>query len=74
MFVQLLVSGIAIGCVYALVALGFTLVASSANVLNFAHGEWVIIGAYLGVTFSVNLKFNLVVSFVLVAICMVGVG
>lgn len=74
MFFQLLVSGIAIGCVYSLVALGFTLVASSANVLNFAHGEWVIIGAYLGVTFSVTLKLNLALSMFLTALCMIVVG
>ena len=74
MFFQLLMSGLAIGCVYSLVALGFVLVASSANVMNFAHGEWVMIGAYLGVTFSVTLKLNLALSLLITALCMVVVG
>ena len=74
MFLQLLISGLAIGCVYSLVALGFVLVASAANVLNFAHGEWVMLGGYLGVTFSVTLKLNLAVSLVLTALCMIVVG
>ena len=47
---QLLLNGIAIGCVYALVSCGFVWVYQSVGAVNFAHGELVMVGAYLGVT------------------------
>lgn len=53
MFAQILVNGIAMGCIYALVTLGFVLVVRAAGVVNFAHGEMVMLGAYLGVTTTV---------------------
>ncbi len=47
------------GCVYAFVALGFTLTIAAAGVVNFAYSEWVTYGAYLGVTFAVILGWPL---------------
>jgi len=46
-FLQLLVSGIALGARYSLVALGFVVVFRSTKVINFAQGGLVVIGAYL---------------------------
>ena len=50
-FLQQLVSGIAVGCVYALVALGFVLIYKATDIVNFAHGEVMMVGAFLGLTF-----------------------
>jgi len=47
-FVQQLVNGFSVGLVYALVAIGFTLIFGVLNVVNFAHGEVYMIGAYAG--------------------------
>jgi branched-chain amino acid transport system permease protein len=47
-FVQQLVNGLAVGTVYALVAIGFTLIFGVLNVVNFAHGEVFMLGAYAG--------------------------
>ncbi len=47
-FVQQLVNGFSVGLVYALVAIGFTLIFGVLNVVNFAHGEIYMIGAYAG--------------------------
>ena len=47
---QLVVSGAAIGCVYALVALGFVLIFKATEVINFAQGELMMLGAFLGYT------------------------
>ena len=47
----LILSGIANGSIYAVVALGLTLIYRSTRVLNFAHGEIFTLGAYLGYTF-----------------------
>lgn len=46
--VQQLVNGFSVGLVYALVAIGFTLIFGVLNVVNFAHGEIYMIGAYAG--------------------------
>jgi branched-chain amino acid transport system permease protein len=48
MFLQHLLNGITIGCSYALIALGYTLVYGVLKLINFAHGEVYMIGAYLG--------------------------
>ncbi|MGB6066999.1 MAG: branched-chain amino acid ABC transporter permease [Desulfomonilaceae bacterium] len=44
-FLQLVVSGLAVGSLYALVALGFVLVYKATDILNFAHGEAMLLGA-----------------------------
>ena len=44
-FVQLLVVGLTSGAIYGLIALGFTLIYTSSSVLNFAQGEFVMLGA-----------------------------
>ncbi|MDP6953609.1 MAG: branched-chain amino acid ABC transporter permease [Alphaproteobacteria bacterium] len=52
-FAQQVVSGTAIGCVYALVALGFVLIYKATEVVNFAQGELMMVGAFLAYTFIV---------------------
>ncbi|BAN00930.1 branched-chain amino acid ABC transporter permease [Ilumatobacter coccineus] len=44
---QLVFSGVALGCIYSLIALGFVIVFKATGVFNFAHGEFVMMGAYL---------------------------
>jgi len=48
-FFSLLVNGLMIGAIYALVALGFVLVFKATGVINFAQGELVMLGGYIGV-------------------------
>ena len=38
-FLQLLITGVSVGCIYALAALGFVLIYKSSRVINFAQGE-----------------------------------
>jgi branched-chain amino acid transport system permease protein len=49
MFTQQLINGLALGSVYALIALGYTMVYSILQLINFAHGEVYMLGAYLGI-------------------------
>lgn len=49
--IQLLMSGLALGAVYALVALGFVVIYRSSEVFNFAQGELLTLGAFLMTTF-----------------------
>jgi branched-chain amino acid transport system permease protein len=43
-FLQFLFSGLTVGAVYALVALGFTLIYNASGIINFAQGEFVMLG------------------------------
>lgn len=71
---QLLISGLAIGCIYSLVSLGFVITFKSVNILNFAYGELVTIGAYLGTTFVVSARMPIVVGLLLDLVAMVAIG
>jgi branched-chain amino acid transport system permease protein len=51
MFLQQIINGLTVGGVYALIALGYTLVYGILELINFAHGEIYMIGAYLGIIF-----------------------
>ncbi|MCR4667152.1 MAG: branched-chain amino acid ABC transporter permease [Desulfovibrio sp.] len=53
-FLQQLLNGIAVGGIYALVALGYTMVYGVLKLINFAHGDLFTIGAYLGLTLLVS--------------------
>lgn len=52
MFFQILISGLAMGSIYGLVALGFVLLVNAADIVNFAQGEFVMLGAFLVFTFA----------------------
>ncbi len=47
LFLSYLISGISLGSVYAIIALGYTMVYGIAKMLNFAHGDVIMIGAYI---------------------------
>lgn len=65
-FIQQLTIGLAVGGIYALVALGYTMVYGVLKLINFAHGDLFALGAYLG--------FSLLVSFGLTDRIGVGAG
>jgi branched-chain amino acid transport system permease protein len=60
---QLTINGLALGSVYALVALGFVLVYSATGVVNFAAGEFVTIGTFLGVAAIVEAELPLPLAY-----------
>ncbi|MBR4151064.1 MAG: branched-chain amino acid ABC transporter permease [Firmicutes bacterium] len=47
--IQTFISGLSLGSIYALIALGYTMVYGIAKMLNFAHGDIIMIGAYAGI-------------------------
>ena len=51
MLLQVLVSGFVIGCVYGLIALGYSLIYKASGLMNFAQGDVLTLGAFLGYTF-----------------------
>jgi branched-chain amino acid transport system permease protein len=71
-FMQILANGLVRGGVYILVALGLTLVMSIMNIVNFAHGQFYMLGAfvlyYLSVLYHVNFVVAIVAAMVIVGI------
>ena len=69
--VQYLLSGIAIGAIYSLIGLGFSIMWSASRAANFAHGDVVMLGAVLAVVF-VGQGLSLLLSIpIVVLICIV---
>jgi len=67
-----LANGLAVGSIYALIALGFALLYKSTKILNLAHGELVLFGGYLAIALARVLPFPLAVFLTLVAAGLLG--
>jgi branched-chain amino acid transport system permease protein len=73
-FLQFLFSGVTVGATYALAALGFTLVYNASHVINFAQGEFIMLGGMLTVFFLASgLPMPLAVAFAILIPAAVGV-
>ena len=72
---QVLFQGLALGSIYALVALGFVLIIRATNVVNFAQGDFAMLGAYAMVLFFTDLGWPYWVAFIgaLAAMAVFGV-
>ena len=71
-FAQQLVNGLALGSIYALIALGYTMVYGIIQLINFAHGDVYMVGAYVGYFCMVHLNLGFVESLVIaMAVCTV---
>lgn len=57
-FFQQLTNGLAVGGIYALIALGYTMVYGVLKLINFAHGDLFTIGSYLGLTLLTSLSLS----------------
>ncbi|MGS0765947.1 branched-chain amino acid ABC transporter permease [Syntrophomonas curvata] len=74
-FMQQLVNGLSLGAIYALIALGYTMVYGIIMLINFAHGDIMMVGAYVGF-FSISvLGSNIVVAmvFAMISCALLGV-
>jgi branched-chain amino acid transport system permease protein len=70
-FLQFLFSGVTVGATYALAALGFTLIYNASHVINFAQGEFIMLGGMLAVFFlhsGLPLPFALLLAILLPAV------
>ena len=69
-FIQTLISGLGLGSIYALIALGYTMVYGIAKMLNFAHGDVIMIGAYTGIISAISAGMPPVITVIVcVAVC-----
>ena len=61
-FLSFLISGISLGSIYAIIALGYTMVYGIAKMLNFAHGDVIMVGGYVSFLVATNLGMPVLVS------------
>jgi branched-chain amino acid transport system permease protein len=72
--IQEIISGLAMGCVYALVSFGFLLVYNAVGAVNFAHGELVMFGGYFGLIATAWFHWPLWLAFIFSLVAMAGLG
>lgn len=73
--IQLIVSGIAMGFIYALVGIEYTLIWNASGVLNFSHDKMITLGAYIfGGTFIVGMKLGIVPGIILSLLTVAAAG
>lgn len=73
-FISNLINGISLGSVYAIIALGYTMVYGIAKMLNFAHGDVIMVGAYISYCASSYLGFSPVLSVLLAMVVCTVLG
>lgn len=71
---QLLLSGLSQGCVYGLIALGFVMIYKATEMLNFAQGDMMMLGAFVAITFVNLAGLPFFVGFLITLVVMVGFG
>ena len=74
MIVDPLIGGIAIGCIYSLIALGYNMIIRAMDLLHFAQGEVMMVGALTGVTLVATFKvpYLLAIPLVMVVCALLG--
>jgi branched-chain amino acid transport system permease protein len=73
-FIALLASGISLGAIIAIVALGFLVLYKATGIVNFAHGELVTLGSYLGLWAISTIGLPVVPGYLVALALMFGVG
>ena len=72
--IQYLFTGLTLGSIYALVALGFTMIYNATGIINLAQGEFVMLGGLIMVFFTAVLKIPLLLGFLLSIIVVTLLG
>jgi branched-chain amino acid transport system permease protein len=71
-FLQQIINGLALGSIYALIALGYTMVYGIIKLINFAHGDVMMVGAYVGflsiTAFHTNIWIALIIAMIACAV------
>ena len=71
---QLIISGLSQGCVYGLIALGFVLIYKATEMVNFAQGDIMMIGAFMAVVFINLLDWPFALGLLAALVVMAGIG
>ena len=71
---QLVVNGLALGSIYALVALGLLLIFNTVQIVNFAQGQLLMLGAFIGISGAVTHELPVATAWIVTAVAMAFVG
>ena len=71
---QLVVNGLALGSIYALVALGLLLIFNTVQIVNFAQGQLLMLGAFIGISCAVTHELPVALSWAVTMVAMALVG
>jgi branched-chain amino acid transport system permease protein len=71
---QLMVTGFALGMVYALIAIGFVIILKCSEAFNIAQGHFVMLGGYLAYTFLITFNLPIWVSLILIMVTAILIG
>ncbi len=74
LFIQYLVAGITYGSIYAIVAIGFNIIYNTTGIINFAQGEFVMLGGMLSITFVPYLPLPLAILLAVLVTMTIGAG
>jgi branched-chain amino acid transport system permease protein len=74
LFLQLCINSVVNGCIYGLVAVGLVILINSSTILNFSHGEFFMISAFLALTFFSFLNFPYLISIMLAIVILYFIG
>ncbi|MFP4225288.1 MAG: branched-chain amino acid ABC transporter permease [Desulfobacterales bacterium] len=72
--IQFMVLGVQRGAIYAMVAMGFNIIYNATGIINFAQGEFVVLGGLMMVTLTMALNLALPLAFILTVIVVTAVG
>ena len=73
-FVSYFINGLSLGSIYAIIALGYTMVYGIAKMLNFAHGDVLMIGSYIAFVFMSQLGVNPIISLLIAGVACTLLG
>ena len=74
LFLSYLISGISLGSIYAIIALGYTMVYGIAKMLNFAHGDVIMVGAYICFIATTNKGLSPIIGILLAMVVCTVLG
>lgn len=73
-FLQIAFAGIALGCIYALIGLGFSIIFKASEVINFAQGELLLVGAYVVSSAVFDWHLNFIIAVLVGVVVTVAIG
>ena len=71
---QYLVTGVSIGCIYGMVAIGFNIIYNSTGIINFAQGEFVMLGGMVMITLTTGTGIPVFIAFFLTTLIVALIG
>ena len=73
-FLQYCLSGVTVGSIYAVIAIGFNIIYNATGIINFAQGEFLVLGGMISVSLSSYMPVGFAILIAVIATALVGAG